>query len=139
MEITQLMKNKPFASSATISFLLSEVKLVLLLKLVLPSNSTILAQQMLTSKQCNARLILGYMQVSLICYLVVVDEKILMLFVGGDLAGNGTTVEAANDGKMASWHIHKYLQSLHKLTVPETPQLPLFCTPVDEVGIFLQL
>jgi dihydropyrimidine dehydrogenase (NADP+) len=62
--------------------------------------------------------------------------RLLTMIAGGDLAGNGTTVEAANDGKQASWHIHKYLQSLHKLTVPDTPQLPLFCTPVDLVGIF---
>lgn len=61
------------------------------------------------------------------------------LYAGGDLVGNGTTVEAANDGKQASWHIHKYLQSLHKLTVPETPQLPLFCTPVDQVDISVEM
>lgn len=59
------------------------------------------------------------------------------LFAGGDLVGNGTTVEATNDGKQASWHIHKYLQGLHKITVSDTPQLPLFYTPVDLVGIFL--
>lgn len=33
------------------------------------------------------------------------------IFCGGDLAGVAqTTVEATNDGKQASWHIHKYLQ-----------------------------
>jgi dihydropyrimidine dehydrogenase (NADP+) len=32
------------------------------------------------------------------------------LFCGGDLIGNGTTVEAVNDGKTAAWYIHKYLQ-----------------------------
>jgi hypothetical protein len=51
------------------------------------------------------------------------------------LVGNGTTVEAANNGKQASWHVHKYLQSLHNISVSDKPQLPLFCTPVDLVGI----
>lgn len=61
------------------------------------------------------------------------------LFAGGDLAGNGTTVEAANDGKHASWSVHKYLQSLHNITVQDTPQLPLFCTPIDLVDISVEM
>ena len=33
------------------------------------------------------------------------------VFCGGDLAGVAqTTVESVNDGKTASWHIHKYIQ-----------------------------
>lgn len=33
------------------------------------------------------------------------------VFCGGDLAGVAqTTVESVNDGKQASWNIHKYLQ-----------------------------
>ena len=38
------------------------------------------------------------------------------VFCGGDLAGVAqTTVESTNDGKQASWHIHKYLQvSVHQ-------------------------
>lgn len=33
------------------------------------------------------------------------------VFCGGDIAGNSeTSVEATNDGKQASWHMHKYLQ-----------------------------
>lgn len=33
------------------------------------------------------------------------------VFAGGDIAGlANTTVESVNDGKQASWHIHKYLQ-----------------------------
>ena len=37
------------------------------------------------------------------------------VFCGGDMAGVAqTSVEAVNDGKQASWHIHKYLQvSVH--------------------------
>jgi len=35
------------------------------------------------------------------------------VFCGGDIAGVAqTTVESVNDGKQASWHIHKYLQVL---------------------------
>ena len=33
------------------------------------------------------------------------------VFAGGDLGGvTGMTVEAANDGKITSWTMHKYLQ-----------------------------
>ena len=33
------------------------------------------------------------------------------VFCGGDLGGYcNTTVEAVNDGKQASWYMHKYLQ-----------------------------
>lgn len=35
------------------------------------------------------------------------------VFAGGDVAGlANTTVEAVNDGKQASWHMHRYLQVL---------------------------
>lgn len=33
------------------------------------------------------------------------------VFAGGDVAGlANTTVESVNDGKQASWHLHRYLQ-----------------------------
>lgn len=35
------------------------------------------------------------------------------VFCGGDLVGSGTTVQAVNDGKTASWHMHRHIQSLH--------------------------
>jgi dihydropyrimidine dehydrogenase (NADP+) len=57
------------------------------------------------------------------------------VFAGGDLIGNGTTVEATNDGKVATWFLHKYVQEKHGQTVPAKPQLPLFYTPVDLVDI----
>lgn len=57
-------------------------------------------------------------------------------FCGGDLAGVAeTTVEAVNDGKTASWHIHKYLQSLHQMPVPAAAELPRFHTPIDLVDL----
>ena len=57
------------------------------------------------------------------------------VFCGGDIAGSSLTVEAVNDGKTASWHLHKYIQELHGLTVPAKPNLPNFFTPVDLVDI----
>lgn len=57
------------------------------------------------------------------------------IFAGGDVSGNGTTVEAANDGKTSSWFIHKYIQGLHKLEVEKEPKLPMFFTPIDLVDL----
>jgi len=61
------------------------------------------------------------------------------LFCGGDLVGNGTTVEAVNDGKTASWNIHKYLQGLEGIPIPDTPQLPNFYSPIDLVDISVEM
>ncbi|GAB1609209.1 dihydropyrimidine dehydrogenase [NADP(+)]-like [Argonauta hians] len=62
------------------------------------------------------------------------------VFCGGDVAGNSeTTVEAVNDGKQASWFIHKYLQSLHNVAVNETPCLPKFFTPIDQVDVSVEM
>uniref|UniRef100_UPI00398E6EE3 dihydropyrimidine dehydrogenase [NADP(+)]-like isoform X1 n=2 Tax=Pristiophorus japonicus TaxID=55135 RepID=UPI00398E6EE3 len=62
------------------------------------------------------------------------------VFAGGDVAGlANTTVESVNDGKQASWHIHKYLQSLHGCLISEEPELPLFYTPIDQVDISVEM
>ncbi|XP_067892960.1 dihydropyrimidine dehydrogenase [NADP(+)]-like isoform X1 [Heterodontus francisci] len=62
------------------------------------------------------------------------------VFAGGDIAGlANTTVESVNDGKQASWHIHKYLQSLHDCLISEKPELPLFYTPIDLVDISVEM
>ncbi|XP_047122765.1 dihydropyrimidine dehydrogenase [NADP(+)] isoform X1 [Hydra vulgaris] len=62
------------------------------------------------------------------------------VFCGGDIVGIAqTTVESVNDGKQASWTMHKYIQSLSNLEVPAQPNLPLFCTPIDEVDISIEL
>ena len=59
------------------------------------------------------------------------------VFCGGDFAGNAeTTVESVNDGKIAAWHIHCYLQGLPMDTPPE---LPLFYTDVDLVDISVEM
>eukprot|EP01027_Heterolobosea_sp_BB2_P012612 GEZU01018261.1.p1 GENE.GEZU01018261.1~~GEZU01018261.1.p1 ORF type:complete len:1036 (-),score=376.97 GEZU01018261.1:102-3209(-) len=65
--------------------------------------------------------------------------KVPGIFAGGDLVGNGTTVEATNDGKVASWFIHKYIQEKHGFTVPSKPQLPNFFTPIDEVDLSVEM
>eukprot|EP00471_Norrisiella_sphaerica_P012853 CAMPEP_0184502946 /NCGR_PEP_ID=MMETSP0113_2-20130426/51579_1 /TAXON_ID=91329 /ORGANISM="Norrisiella sphaerica, Strain BC52" /LENGTH=979 /DNA_ID=CAMNT_0026892321 /DNA_START=73 /DNA_END=3009 /DNA_ORIENTATION=- len=58
------------------------------------------------------------------------------VFVGGDLGGvTKLTVEAAADGKLAAWYIHKYLQESEGLEVPQEPEMPGFCTPVDAVDL----
>lgn len=46
-----------------------------------------------------------------------------------------TTVEAVNDGKVAAWGIHKYLQSLCGNDVGNEPKLPGFHTPIDDVSV----
>uniref|UniRef100_A0A7S1KR95 dihydropyrimidine dehydrogenase (NADP(+)) n=1 Tax=Percolomonas cosmopolitus TaxID=63605 RepID=A0A7S1KR95_9EUKA len=62
------------------------------------------------------------------------------IFAGGDLTGNGLTVEATNDGKTASWYIHKYIQDeLYKQPVPEQPQLPKFYSPIDLVDLSVEV
>ena len=57
------------------------------------------------------------------------------LFCGGDLVGNGLTVEASNDGKHAAWGLHKHVQNSFGISVPKSPQLPLFFCEVDLVDI----
>ena len=58
------------------------------------------------------------------------------VFCGGDLAGVAeTAVEAVNDGKIAAWSMHRYLQSLENITVDKVPRLPKFYTDIDQVDI----
>jgi len=58
------------------------------------------------------------------------------VFCGGDLAGVAeTAVEAVNDGKLAAWSMHRYLQGLAGREIPETPALPKFYTEIDRVDL----
>ena len=62
------------------------------------------------------------------------------VFAGGDLAGVAqTTVESVNDGKQASWHIHRYLQSKHGIPISNVPCLPKFYSPIDLVDISVEI
>jgi dihydropyrimidine dehydrogenase (NADP+) len=61
------------------------------------------------------------------------------LFAGGDLVGNGTTVEATNDGKTASWNVHKFIQGSYGVPIPSTPSLPNFYSAIDTVDISVEI
>ncbi|KAH0512267.1 Dihydropyrimidine dehydrogenase [NADP(+)] [Microtus ochrogaster] len=62
------------------------------------------------------------------------------VFAGGDVVGMAnTTVESVNDGKQASWYIHKYIQAQYGFLVSAQPELPLFYTPVDLVDISVEM
>ncbi|XP_058994473.1 dihydropyrimidine dehydrogenase [NADP(+)] isoform X4 [Mustela lutreola] len=62
------------------------------------------------------------------------------VFAGGDIVGvANTTVESVNDGKQASWYIHKYIQSQYGASVSAKPELPLFYTPIDLVDISVEM
>lgn len=62
------------------------------------------------------------------------------VYVGGDLGGvTKLTVEAAADGKLAAWGMHKFIQELEGLSVPEVPELPGFHTEIDTVDISIEL
>lgn len=64
----------------------------------------------------------------------------LDIFAGGDIAGvSQTTVESVNDGKQASWHIHRYLQSKYGIPVSQEPCLPKFYTPIDTIDISIEM
>jgi len=46
------------------------------------------------------------------------SNKHSFIFAGGDATGSANLVDAVNDGKTASWYIHKYIQESHNLKVP---------------------
>jgi dihydropyrimidine dehydrogenase (NADP+) len=69
----------------------------------------------------------------------MLQTSVPWIFAGGDVVGNGTTVEAVNDGKIASWGIHKYIQAEYGLPVPEVPQLPKFFTDIDLVDLSVDI
>ncbi|THD22438.1 Suppressor-of-rudimentary dihydropyrimidine dehydrogenase mutant [Fasciola hepatica] len=75
------------------------------------------------------------------------------VWCGGDLTGlSHTTVEAANDGKIAAWYIHRKLQEDFGLIPQSTGKqgnaqnasstgatIPLFTTPIDLVDISVEM
>lgn len=38
-----------------------------------------------------------------------------------------------------SWNIHRYIQNLNGQSVSDTPQLPLFCTEIDNVDVSVEV
>lgn len=61
------------------------------------------------------------------------------VFAGGDIIGTHNLVDAVNDGKVASWYIHKYIGNKNGIDFGETPKLPGFFTEIDLVDISTEL
>ncbi|XP_076813425.1 dihydropyrimidine dehydrogenase [NADP(+)]-like [Clavelina lepadiformis] len=62
------------------------------------------------------------------------------VFLGGDVAGvANTTVESVNDGKTAAHFMHRYLQSLGGIAIPDEPALPKFFSPIDQVDVSVEM
>lgn len=57
------------------------------------------------------------------------------IFAGGDIIGTNNLVDAVNDGKVASWFIHKHIGAKYNIDYGETPNLPGFFTEIDLVDI----
>jgi dihydropyrimidine dehydrogenase (NADP+) len=57
------------------------------------------------------------------------------IFAGGDIIGTNNLVDAVNDGKVASWFIHKHIGNKHNINYGDTPNLPGFFTEIDLVDI----
>ena len=57
------------------------------------------------------------------------------IFAGGDIIGTNNLVDAVNDGKVASWFIHKQIGAKYNIDYGETPNLPGFFTEIDLVDI----
>lgn len=50
------------------------------------------------------------------------------IFAGGDIIGTNNLVDAVNDGKVASWFIHKHIGSKYQIDYGNTPNLPGYFT-----------
>ena len=50
------------------------------------------------------------------------------IFAGGDIIGTNNLVDAVNDGKVASWFIHKDVGAKYGINYGDTPNLPGFFT-----------
>lgn len=57
------------------------------------------------------------------------------IYAGGDIIGTNNLVDAVNDGKVASWFIHKNIGNKYGIDYGETPNLPGFFTEIDLVDI----
>ena len=61
------------------------------------------------------------------------------VYVGGDITGIENLVDAVNDGKVASLHIHKAIQEGNGFAVSEEFKLPGFFTQVDKVDVSIEM
>jgi dihydropyrimidine dehydrogenase (NADP+) len=61
------------------------------------------------------------------------------LYAGGDACGTSNLVDAVNDGKTASWFMHKQIQERNGFKVSDVPKLPGFHTEIDLVDISTEI
>lgn len=61
------------------------------------------------------------------------------IFAGGDIIGTMNLVDAANDGKVASWFMHKTLGKKYGIDYGDKPELPKFFTEIDLVDISTEM
>jgi dihydropyrimidine dehydrogenase (NADP+) len=61
------------------------------------------------------------------------------IYAGGDIIGTNNLVDAVNDGKVASWHIHKAIGEKYGINYGDTPNLPGFFTEIDLVDISTEM
>jgi dihydropyrimidine dehydrogenase (NADP+) len=57
------------------------------------------------------------------------------IFSGGDIIDTENLVDAVNDGKVASWFMHKYIQRKHGVEITGPARFPEFFTEIDQVDI----
>lgn len=50
------------------------------------------------------------------------------VFAGGDIIGTQNLVDAVNDGKVASWFMHKHIGHKYGIDYGDEPNLPGFFT-----------
>lgn len=61
------------------------------------------------------------------------------IYAGGDIIGTNNLVDAVNDGKVASWYMHKQLGAKYGIDYGDTPNLPKFFTEIDLVDISTEM
>jgi dihydropyrimidine dehydrogenase (NADP+) len=61
------------------------------------------------------------------------------IFLGGDITNILNLVDAVNDGKVASWHIHKQIQAESGHILSDEMKLPGFYTEIDKVDISVNM
>ena len=61
------------------------------------------------------------------------------VYAGGDIIGTNNLVDAVNDGKVASWFMHKQIGQKYGIDYGDTPNLPGFFTEIDLVDISTEM
>jgi len=61
------------------------------------------------------------------------------IYLGGDITGIENLVDAVNDGKIASWYIHKDIQESHGNKIEGQMRLPGFFSEIDLVDISIEV